>query len=78
MNPQKKLTSFLVTKLLGINDVTAVVQQDAGNLMNDTFTVRAGERQDEILLLHERGGLFKSQENAVLADIRHNPKTWRT
>jgi hypothetical protein len=48
MHAQEEAAAFLVAELLGVEDVAAVVEQQAGHAVDDAGTVGAGQGEDGI------------------------------
>ena len=73
MHAQEEAATFLVAELLGVEDVAAVVEQQAGHSVDDTGTVGAGQGEDGIgAHLHSVGQLPAQQPD----DHRCNRTAW--
>src|SRR5690606_41914189 len=49
MHAQEEAAGLLVAELLGVEEVAALAEQQAGNAVDDAGTVRAGEGEDVVV-----------------------------
>ena len=52
VHPQEKAPALLIAKLLGIENVAAGLEQQAGNTVDNPGAVRAGQGKDVIVVAH--------------------------